>query len=61
MNRFHCTLILDKDMLHKVENYYIYRSQEEERGRPIIDGVYVQRETIDINPPENIDISLQWG
>jgi hypothetical protein len=39
MNRLNCTLVIDKDILHKVENYYIYRSQEEEKGRPIIDGV----------------------
>ena len=51
MTRLQLTLPLDNDMLHKVGGYYIYRSQEEERSRPIVDGVYIQREAIDSNPP----------
>ena len=38
------TLALDKEYLPKVYNYYIYRSVEWHEGRPIIDGLYVQRE-----------------
>lgn len=53
MNQLQVTLVLDKDMLQKVDNYHIYRSQEEESGRPVIDSLYIQRRTIYNNPPKN--------
>ena len=60
MEKLRSTIVLDTDYLHRVENYYIYRSQEEERGRPIVDGVYIQRETIGENPPEKMKLLLEW-
>ena len=60
MNRIRANLRLDSEMLKKVPTYYIYRSQEEERGRPIVDGVYIQRETIGVDPPEKMTLLLEW-
>ncbi len=51
---------LDHEMLRKVSGYYIYRSDEEEDGRPIIDGVYIQRGAVDGNPPETMSLLLEW-
>ena len=60
MPHLRLTLALDKDMLLKVKGYYIYRSQEEEGGRPVFDGLYIQRETINENPPEKMNLLLDW-
>jgi hypothetical protein len=51
---------LDDEMLNKLPTYYLYRSQEQERGRPIIDGVYIQRETLGLNPPKDMTMLLEW-
>ena len=58
MVKLELTLILDK--YTSVKNYYLYRSQEEEGGSPIVDGVYIQRETIGENPPESMTLLLKW-
>lgn len=60
MEKLQLTLILDREMLRKVTGYYIYRSQEEEKDSPIVDGVYIQRETIGENPPKNMTLLLEW-
>jgi len=60
MKQLRFTLVRDKDMLRESTKYYLYRSQEEERGRPIVDGVYIQQETIDENPPEKMTLLLEW-
>jgi len=53
-------LVLDEDMLSRVNNYDIYRSQEQEDDRPIIDGDYIQRNELGNRPPEKIILSLKW-
>ena len=60
MKQLRLNLVLDREMLQKVIGYYMYRSQEEERDRPTVDGVYIQRETIGENPPENMTLLLEW-
>ena len=45
---------------NEYEKYYQYKSQEEENGRPIVDGVYIQREIIGNNPPEKMKLVLEW-
>jgi hypothetical protein len=60
MNHLRLNLILDREMLPKVISYYIYRSQEQDKGRPIVDGVYIQRESMGRRPPENMTLSLEW-
>lgn len=60
MEQLHVNLVLDKEMLGKVITYYIYRSREMESGRPTIDGVYIQRGTVGINPPEHMKLLLEW-
>jgi len=61
MNQLRLTLFLDKEMLSKVGGYYIYRSQEREVGRPIVDGVYIQREAVGENPPKAMSLWLEWS
>lgn len=60
MEHLHVNLVLDKEMLSKVSSYYIYRSQEMEGSRPIIDGVYIQYRTVGATPPEHMKLSLEW-
>jgi hypothetical protein len=47
-------------LYNEYEKYYQYKSQEEENGRPIIDGVYIQREIIGENPPQKMKLLLEW-
>jgi hypothetical protein len=47
-------------MLEKVQGYYIYRSEELSGNRPIIDGLYIQRDELMNDPPDEMDISLRW-
>lgn len=61
MEQLRLNLVLDREMLRKVAGYYLYRSQEEgENGTPVVSGVYIQRETIGENPPENMRLLLEW-
>ncbi|MDP1808209.1 MAG: hypothetical protein Q8L35_01580 [Actinomycetota bacterium] len=60
MEQLRVSISLDRAMLGKVGGYYLYRSQEEQSGRPIIDGVYVQRETIGDVPPATMTLLLEW-
>jgi hypothetical protein len=53
-------LILDTEMLPKVGAYYLYRSKEINGGRPIVDGVYVQRATLGDIAPEHMNLTLEW-
>ncbi len=54
------TLVLDKAMLAKTPTVYIYRSRETYAGRPIIDGLYVQRSHLAEPAPEQIAITIEW-
>jgi len=47
-------------MEEKVTGYHIYRSKEEENGRPIVDGVYLQRRKVGEMPPERMTLRLEW-
>ncbi len=60
MNQFSTNLVLDKDMLPMLISYYLYRSEEQEHGRPVIDGVCIQRGKIGEEPPDNMTLSLEW-
>ena len=55
------TMIVDRSMLTKVEGYYVYRSQEVENDRPVVDGLYVQRQAIGDEPPEALRVTIDWG
>ena len=59
MEKLELTLLLDKD--YDLLRYYLYRSREEENGRPIVDGVYIQRDTVGENPPEKMKLLLEWA
>jgi hypothetical protein len=39
--------------------YYLYRSEELIGGRPIIDGVYVQRSELGPTPPQTMSMMLE--
>lgn len=60
MMRIELTVTLDKEMLRKVVGYYLYRSELLEGTRPIVDGIYIQRETIGEYPPESMELTLTW-
>jgi hypothetical protein len=55
------TLLLDEDSSH-VE-YWLYRSTELNNGNggPVVDGVYIWRPELGTEPPEVINISIEWG
>jgi hypothetical protein len=51
-------LILDRRASARLDNYNLYRSEEEEGGRPIIDGLYIQYGYL--NPaPERLMVTLE--
>ncbi len=54
------TLVLDRTMLQKVIGYYIYRSEEVEEGRPVVDGLYIQRQIAGNPPPATMKITIEW-
>jgi hypothetical protein len=60
MNEHRYGLLLDREMLPKVNNYYIYRSEEQENNRPIIDGVYIQSNELSQKPPKKMTLILKW-
>ncbi len=60
MKQLHFTLRLDQDKTDKMSTYYLYRSEEYTGQRPVIDGVYVQRDTIGLTPPETVSLILEW-
>jgi hypothetical protein len=52
-------LRLDRENTEKMPAYYLYRSGESNGGRPIIDGVYIQRNAIGPTPPEIMNVLLE--
>ena len=60
MKELHFNLKLDDENTSKMPTYYLYRSEEQEGGRPIVDGVYIQRQTLGPNPPGEMSLMLEW-
>jgi hypothetical protein len=60
MKKLEFTLNLDNELLKKVSTYYIYRSEKYEGNRPIVDGVYIQRNAIGSEPPQIINLVMEW-
>jgi hypothetical protein len=54
------TMRLDHTQLEKVKGYYVYRSEESEGDRPVVDGLYVQRQAIGDRAPESMRVSIGW-
>ncbi len=54
------TLRLDQDDTSKMSGYYLHRSEECSGNRPIVDGIYVQRNGIGPIPPETMSVLLKW-
>jgi hypothetical protein len=54
------TVRLDYTQLEKVKGYYVYRSEETEGDRPVVDGLYVQRQAVGDQAPESMQISIDW-
>lgn len=44
----------------KTRKSSIYRSQEMIDNSPIIDGLCIQRKELNFDPPEDINITLEW-
>ena len=60
MKELHFNLKLDDENTSKMPTYYLYRSEEQEGGRPIVDGVYIQRQTLGPNLPGEMSLMLEW-
>jgi hypothetical protein len=60
VNQLRFTLKLDQDKTSEMPTYYLYRSEEYGGNRPVVDGVYVQRNTIGPRPPDTMSIVLEW-
>jgi len=54
-------LKLDSNGTQKMPTYYLYRSEELNDGRPIVDGFYVQRSALGSTPPDTLSILLEWN
>ncbi len=55
------TLVLHQEELPMGHRYYIYKSQEmDDKERNIIGGLYILQSEIGDNPPNKINISIEW-
>ena len=54
------TMVLDHPMLEKVVGYLVYRGEEIDGDRPIVDGLYLRRGVVGSPPPETMRITLDW-
>jgi hypothetical protein len=61
MRRERFTLKLDEEKTDKMPTYYLYRSEEYGEQRPVVDGVYVQRNAVGATPPEMMNMTLEWN
>ncbi len=54
-------LVLHQEELTMGHRYYLYRSEEEDdKERNIIGGVYILQSEIDGDPPDKMNLSLEW-
>jgi hypothetical protein len=60
MKQMRFNLKLDQEETSKMATYYLYRSEEQEGLRPIVDGVYIQRGTLGAEPPNAMSLVLEW-
>jgi len=52
------TLVLDEDASAKLSGYDLYRSEETNRERPVIDGLYIQRGYLK-GTPKALDVTVE--
>jgi hypothetical protein len=52
------TLLLDHKMLKKVKSYFIYKSEEEGAGAPVIGGLYILRQVVGSPPPATLRVRI---
>ena len=60
MKQLRFKLKLDQEETSKLATYYLYRSEEQEGFRPIVDGVYFQRGPVGSKPPNAMSLVLEW-
>ena len=61
MTTLESILVLHQEELAMGHRYYLYRSQEEDdEGRNIIGGLYILQSEIDDDPPDKMNLSLEW-
>ena len=56
-------IFLHQEELTMGHRYYFYRSREEDENdktRNIIGGVYILQSEIDGDPPDRMNLSLEW-
>jgi len=47
-------------MLAKVVGYYIYRNEDENNTKSVVNGIYINREALGLDPPESMSLVLEW-
>jgi hypothetical protein len=52
------TLILDREASSKLAGYDLYRSQETNQNRPVINGFYVQRGYLE-GTPNAVEVTIE--
>ena len=61
MEKLENVLVSAQDELIMGNRYYLYKSREEdERGRKIIGGAYILQRAIEGEPPEKMQLTLEW-
>ena len=60
MKQLRFNLKLDQEETSKMATDYLYRSKEQEGLRPIVDGVYIQRDPVGSKPPNTMSLVLEW-
>ena len=52
-------MVLDEEYERKLAGYYLYRSLEKGHNeRPVVDGLYIQRDEIGQSPPLKIKLTI---
>ncbi len=55
-------MVLDEEYDRKLAGYCLYRSLEKgDNERPIVDGLYIQREEIGHSPPRKIKLTIEMN
>jgi hypothetical protein len=56
MEQFKCTV----SYYGEYQEHYQYKGETDENGKQIISGVYILKETLAFEPPEEMELTLEW-
>jgi hypothetical protein len=61
MAQLELTLKLDSEKTAAMTAYDLYRREQIQGDRPVVDGLYIQRGYVGPIPPERMSVLLEWA